>query len=530
MRAATRFRWRLALAAHPMSDDRLTHCVLDPTEEQFHMLVDSVEEYAIYMLDPTGNIVTWNSGAQKMKQYTAEEIIGKNFACFYTAEDVAAEKPQRNLRRATREGGFRDQGLRIRKDGSTFHAEVILRAMRDSAGELRGFSKVTRDITEQVRSREIAAEKMAAERASKAKDDFLAALSHELRTPLTPALAAATYLADNAAKLQPEFAEDVDIIKRNIQLQARLIDDLLDLTRVTRGKLELHFERVDAHALIPKTIDIAKADIEKKKLNISFQLDAEEHHIWADSVRIQQVFWNLINNTVKFTPPGGRIEIRSSNDDYGRFQLQITDNGIGIEVERQASLFKPFEQADPSVSRQFGGLGLGLAISKYLVDLHRGTINVQSRGRSHGATFKVTLDAVANHVEKSGVNSEAPQKQAKSLRILLVEDHGDTRQTLSRLLTHFGHQISVADNTQSALAIVQSQKFDVVLSDIGLPDGTGYEVISQVKRKQPIKAVAITGFGTDEDVRRGKEAGFDFHLVKPIDFHELRSVLDQVAV
>ena len=513
-----------------MSDDQSTHCVLDPTEEQFHMLVESVEEYAIYMLDPTGNIVTWNSGAQKMKQYTAEEIIGKNFACFYTAEDVAAEKPQRNLRRATRKGRLRDQGLRVRKDGSTFHAEVILRAMRDSAGELRGFSKVTRDITEQVRSREMAAEKIAAERASKAKDDFLAALSHELRTPLTPALAAATYLADNAAKLHPEFVEDVDIIKRNVQLQARLIDDLLDLTRVTRGKLELHFERVDAHALIPKTIDIAKTDIEKKKLKVSIRLDAEEHHIWADSVRIQQVFWNLINNAVKFTPPRGKIEILSSNDNCGRFQLQITDNGIGIEVERQASLFRPFEQADPSASRQFGGLGLGLAISRHLVDLHNGAIEVQSRGRSYGATFTVTLDAMPECAEKIGMGAQGQQKPAKSLRILLVEDHADTRRTLSRLLSHFGHQIFVADNRQSALEIVQSQKFDVVLSDIGLPDGTGYDVISEAKRRQPIKAVALTGFGTDEDIRRGKEAGFDFHLVKPVDFHELRTVLNQVAV
>src|SRR5438067_5953644 len=518
-------------AARPieMSDDQSTHCALDQTEEQFHMLVESVEEYAIYMLDPTGNIVTWNSGAQKMKQYTAAEIIGKNFACFYTAEDVAAEKPQRNLRRAARKGRVRDQGLRVRRDGSTFHAEVILRAMRDSAGEIRGFSKVTRDITEQVRTREIAAEKIAAEKASKAKDDFLAALSHELRTPLTPALAAATYLADNADKFPSEFVEDVDIIKRNVQLQARLIDDLLDLTRVTRGKIDLHFERVDAHALIPKTIDIAKADIEKKKLNVSVQLDAQEHHVWADSVRIQQVFWNLINNAVKFTPPGGKIDIRTSNDDYGRFALQITDNGIGIEIERQASLFRPFEQADPSVSRQFGGLGLGLAISKHLVDLHGGAIEVYSRGRSYGSTFKLTLEAVTKRTEKSGVDSQTPRKPAKSLRILLVEDHSDTRQTLSRLLTHFGHQISVADNSQSALKIMGSQEFDVVLSDIGLPDGSGYDVISEAKRKQPVKAVAITGFGTDEDIRRGKDAGFDFHLVKPIDFHELRSVLDEVG-
>src|SRR5881275_3705757 len=239
-----RFDSNAEFASQPvsMSDDQSTHCVLDQTEEQFHMLVESVEEYAIYMLDPTGNIVTWNSGAQKMKQYTAEEIIGKNFACFYTAEDVAAERPQRNLRQAARKGRIRDQGLRVRKDGTTFPAEVVLTALRDSSGEIRGFSKVTRDTTDQIRSREIEAAKIAAEKASKAKDDFLAALSHELRTPLTPALAAANYLAENAAKFPAEFVEDIEIIKRNVKLQARLIDDLLDLTRITRGRLRIDLE------------------------------------------------------------------------------------------------------------------------------------------------------------------------------------------------------------------------------------------------------------------------------------------------
>jgi PAS domain S-box-containing protein len=512
-----------------MSDDRSTESVLEQTDEQFHILLDSVEEYAIYMIDPTGNVMTWNSGAQKIKQYTAAEIIGKNFACFYTAEDVAAEKPQRNLREAARKGHIRDQGLRIRKDGSTFHAEIVITVLRDSTGKLRGFSKVTRDITEQIRSRQFETEKLAAEKTSKAKDDFLAALSHELRTPLTPALLAATYLADNAAKLPSEFAEDVAIIKRNVQLQARLIDDLLDLTRLTRGKLELHFESVDAHALVRDAIEIANSAIAAKKLKLSTQLNADKHHILADSIRLQQVFWNLINNAVKFTAPGGQINIRTSNDDNDHFQFEITDNGIGIEIERLCSLFTPFEQGDPSITRQFGGLGLGLAISKHLVDLHGGAIAVQSRGRSYGATFKVTLDAVGESAEKTEVDSQTRQKPAKSLRILLVEDHGDTRQTLSRLLSHFGHQIFVADNRQSALEMVQSQKFDVVLSDIGLPDGSGYEVISQAKQKHPVKGVALTGFGTDEDIRRGKEAGFDFHLTKPVDFHELRAVLSQIG-
>src|SRR5438094_4643902 len=181
-----------------MSDDQSTHCALDQTEEQFHMLVESVEEYAIYLLDPTGNVVTWNTGAEKIKGYKAEEIIGKNFACFYTADDVAGDKPQRNLHLAAERGHIRDQGLRVRKDGSTFEAEVVITVLRDARGNIRGYSKVTRDITDQIRSREFEAEKIAEQKASKAKEDCLAALRHELRTPLTPALAAATYLEDNA--------------------------------------------------------------------------------------------------------------------------------------------------------------------------------------------------------------------------------------------------------------------------------------------------------------------------------------------
>src|SRR5438128_6310090 len=249
-----------------MSLNRPNNSEVYDTAEQFHILVDSVEEYAIYMLDESGNIVTWNTGAQKIKGYTAEEIVGKNFACFYTADDVAAGKPQRNLLEAARRGYIRDQGLRVRKDGSTFEAEVVITALRDGTGEIRGFSKVTRDITDQIGSREFEAEKIAAQKASKAKDDFLAALSHELRTPLTPALAAVTYLEDNAEKLPPEFVEDVQLIKRNVKLQARLIDDLLDLTRIARGKLHLELEDCDAHTITRNALEIAQSAIAAKKL------------------------------------------------------------------------------------------------------------------------------------------------------------------------------------------------------------------------------------------------------------------------
>ena len=321
----------------------------------------------------------------------------------------------------------------------------------------------------------------------------------------------------------------MQLIKRNVKLQARLIDDLLDLTRVTRGKLRLDLENCDAHTIISNAIDTASSAIAAKKLKLSSNLNAKQHHILADCIRLQQVFWNLINNAVKFTHPAGQITIGTFNDDAARFHFEITDNGIGIEPERLASLFRPFEQADASVTRQFGGLGLGLAISKHLVDLHHGTIEADSRGRSFGTTFKVTLDTVVQEDAKAELGSSTRSKPLRPLRVLLVEDHPDTRRMLSRLLTYFGHQVLTAGNVRSALDIVGSGEIDVLVCDIGLPDGSGYEVILQAQQKRPIRAVALTGFGTDEDLRRSKEAGFDFHLVKPVDVHELQTILDKLA-
>jgi CheY-like chemotaxis protein len=232
---------------------------------------------------------------------------------------------------------------------------------------------------------------------------------------------------------------------------------------------------------------------------------------------------------VKFTPVGGEIMIRTSNDKQAHFHFEITDTGIGIEPQRLASLFQPFEQADPSVGRQFGGLGLGLAISKRLVDVHHGRIEAESRGRSFGATFRVTLDTVSQRSAGTGLNQRVGGKTSRPLRILLVEDHQDTRRSLSRLLTHFGHSVVTANNVEDAIAIIGANNIDAVLCDIGLPDGSGYEVAAQARANGSIKAIALTGFGTEQDVQRSKEAGFDFHLIKPINFQELQIILDQIA-
>ena len=385
-----------------------------------------------------------------------------------------------------------------------------------------------RDITERKRAEEkLQTAKVAAEKASKAKDDFLALLSHELRTPLTPALVAASYLAEHEGLL-PEFREEVMAIWRNVQLEAHLIDDLLDVTRIARGKIEIHHETVDAHRLVRTAVQIAQNDMLEKQIEFVIDLRANAHHIWADSVRIQQVFWNLLNNAVKFTPNEGRITIRSSNDGK-QFVFEVTDTGIGIEPERQDQIFEAFDQGERSITRQFGGLGLGLTISKTLLDLHGGKISVQSEGKNRGTTFRVSLDALDGSSVRSAATVHGGATVLRSLRLLLVDDHADTRQVLARLLTKCGHEVATADSIQGALELLEKGRFDALISDIGLPDGSGYDLVREAKRMQPVKSVALSGFGTEEDVRRSSEAGFDYHVTKPIDFPGLQSLLQKIA-
>jgi signal transduction histidine kinase len=263
------------------------------------------------------------------------------------------------------------------------------------------------------------AAKIEAERASKAKDDFLALLSHELRTPLTPALAAASYLAEHE-DLLPEFRKEINAVLRNVQLEARLIDDLLDVTRIARGKIQLCREVVDAHALVQDALEVARKNMREKKIELSLRTDAVEHHVRVDPVRIRQVLWNLINNAVKFSDPGARIEVRTKN--IGRsLVFEISDSGIGIEPEKKVNIFKAFEQGEASITRQFGGLGLGLTISKTLVDLHGGTIKVHSDGKNRGATFRVALQAVAAPATRKTASNGGDPGLSRSLQVSFLD-------------------------------------------------------------------------------------------------------------
>jgi len=437
--------------------------------------------------------------------------------------------PQHNLEAAARLGHIRDQGPRVRKDGTTFDADVVITALRNKKGELYGFSKVTRDISDQIRVRAVEAEKIAALKANEVKDEFLAKLSHELRTPLTPVLAAANLMTENIAQFPEKFRDDIEVIRRNVQLEARLIDDLLDLTRISTGKIELHQDRVDANAVARDALVMARADIHNKGLTVTTDWAVKDHHLWADPVRLRQVFWNLISNAVKFTGPGGEISIQTWNEEDG-FHFAIADNGIGIAPDKQGSLFEPFEQGERGTTRRFGGLGLGLAICKNLVELHGGTIRVHSRGRSLGTTATVVLKCSLDGTATPELAEPVADEHLSPLRILLVEDHDDARRTLARLLKHFGHDVLTASTVEKAMNTFRSHPFDAIVSDIGLPDGTGYDVIAAAKRIGEIKSVALTGYGMAEDVRRSKEAGFDFHLTKPVDAAELRTILRKLSV
>jgi len=385
-----------------------------------------------------------------------------------------------------------------------------------------------RDVTERKRAEEnLEAAKIAAEQANQAKDDFLASLSHELRTPLMPAMLAASYLAEHQ-ELSSEFREEVQTILRNVRLEAQLIDDLLDVTRITRGKIEVHHEVADVHRLVRNALEIVRNDIAKKEIALTIDLAAAHHVIWADPVRVQQVFWNLMNNAVKFTPEKGRISIRSLNEGK-QFVFAIKDTGIGIEPELQASVFEPFHQGERSITRRFGGLGLGLTISKTLLDLHGGLISVESKGKNQGTTFRVFLDLLREPIAISADGTSRAMSASKKLRLLLVDDHSDTRSVLSRLLSKSGHEVVTADSAHKALEILNGHRFDALISDIGLPETSGYELVREAKRRQPLKGIALSGHGMDEDVRRSVEAGFDHHLTKPINFQELQSVLEKIS-
>jgi PAS domain S-box-containing protein len=406
--------------------------------------------------------------------------------------------------------------------------------LRDESGHPTTMIGACTDITrrKQVESELIAAKEQA-EAASRAKDQFLAMLSHELRTPLTPVLMTATAMLDDPAT--PAASRPfLELVRQNIALEARLIDDLLDVMRIISGKLPYQIEVVDLHDLIRRTVAICRDEVEARGVALDTALEATATHVRGDGARLQQVFWNLVKNAAKFTPPGGRITVRTRNEgsDPARAVVAVSDTGIGIDPDALPRIFNAFEQAEDDITRRFGGLGLGLAISKSVAEAHGGTLTAHSAGRDRGATFALALDTVpapaAPEADAGPPADGHAAAGARPVRLLLVEDDPLASRVMAQLLRRVGHQVTTATTVQGALA-VPPEDYDLVVSDIGLPDGSGHDVMRQIRPRRDVPGIALTGYGSEADVRRGQEAGFVAHLVKPIDFAKLDAVIRQVA-
>ena len=392
------------------------------------------------------------------------------------------------------------------------------------------------------RSEALRVAKEAAEAANSSKDRFLAMLSHELRTPLTPALMLAETLQQNP-RLSSEIRDQIGTIRRYIDLEARLLDDLLDMTAITQGKLRLRSELCEVNSLIELGIQIVREMALSKEIKIECELIAARTRIWGDPARFQQVIWNLLRNAIKFTPQGGRIVIRTSDrtDPDGRpwLVIEVSDSGIGIEPASLERIFLPFEQMDPARNDRLGGIGLGLTIARAIVELHHGRIRAQSDGSNRGATFVVELPGITGTINGEGgtaADSSAPEEDGPAKladhetpvpanRILLVEDHLATLQTVSTVLRLWGHRVTTAASVAAALDAASVHAFDLVISDLGLPDGTGIELMDQLRSKHGLRGIALSGYGMEEDLIRSKNAGFVAHLVKPVHLSDLRKIL-----
>lgn len=501
--------------------------------ERFRILAEVVS-LQVWTAELTGELDYAN---QECAEYFGADpetgILGNAWAQFVHPDDLPLARAQ--WQQALTTGGSYEVEFRLRRhDGEYRWFLVRAQAMRDAEGGIAKWFGTNTDI------HDLKTAKSDAERANRAKDDFLAALSHELRTPLTPVLMTAAVLREDD-RLPGDAREQLGMMERNISLEARLIDDLLDLTRISRGQLRLRAEQCDAHSLIGLAVEIVRDDAIAKGISLQREFEAQNSGLTADPSRFQQLIWNLLRNSVKFTPRSGRITIRTRDDADGRLRIEVVDSGVGIEPEVLERIFLPFEQGGGE--HRFGGMGLGLAIARAIVDLHGGTISANSPGRNLGATFAVELPGATKPPQGIAASStystewltrrvESPEPASvgrAGLRLLVVEDHESTLQVLSRLLTRAGHSVVTAGNLTEGLEAASRENFDLVISDLGLPDGTGNELMEILRARHALRGIALSGYGMEEDIARSRQAGFSTHLTKPVDFLQLQRALREVT-
>jgi len=525
--------------------------------EWFRVTLGSIGD-AVITVDTDARITFLNPVAEALTGWARAAAVGEPVdAVLRLVEEATGKTAANPVHRALREGitvGLANHTTLVRRDGSELPVEDSAAPIKNSAGVTIGAVLVFHDVTER-RQKELALERSyqaehaaraVAEQANQAKDEFLAALSHELRTPLTPVLAILSSLREEAA-IPEALAEDFETMRRNVELEARLIDDLLDLTRISHGKLHLRYEQVSASRIVQDAINTCLADLKAAGLTLRRELAEPPPTICVDGARVTQILWNLLKNSIKFTPSGGSVTVRSqlqASEAGEALVLQVQDSGIGMEPGQAEHVFEAFAQGDRGIARQFGGLGLGLAISKAIAETHGGTLHGSSDGKGQGSTFTLTLPCAAaeGSAPRGGRSPQALGSesidavrglgQERPLRILLVEDHADTAAVLARLLRRMGHRVVHADTVARALDVADEEMraggLDLLMSDLGLPDGSGTDLVKSLSAKYELKAIALSGYGMDSDHEESLAAGFSRHLTKPIDIAVLRGAITEL--
>jgi PAS domain S-box-containing protein len=498
---------------------------LRQSEERFRLLVEGVQDYAIFMLDPGGHVVSWNAGAERLKGYSRREILGKHFSIFYPPQALAADKPAWELRKALEYGRVEDEGWRVRKDGTQFWANVVITAIRDKDGVLQGFAKVTRDMTDR-RKIELLQE------TDRQKNEFLALLAHELRNPLAP-IRNALHILGLSGVNAVKFEQARVMAERQVQHMARLLDDLVDLARINQGRFEVRKEVLDINSVVEHAMEAVQPECDEHQQYLSASLP--EHPVWVygDRMRLEQAIGNLLNNATKYTDPGGRIWV--DIDVTGtEVKVRVQDSGIGIEPKMLPLIFNLFVQAERRLDRSVGGLGIGLTLVKQLVELHGGSVDAFSPGPGKGSEFVVRLPVIPNELQPGQHPSGTGARPAASanVRVLIVDDNVDSADCLAMVVQLQGYACQVAYEGPTALALASKFKPHLALLDIGLPGMDGYEVARELRKRPETKGViliAMTGWGQEEDRRKSKDAGFERHLVKPVDPAALGTALAEVA-
>ncbi len=523
--------------------------VLEHRNAERRALLDGVRDYAIFTLSPAGRIQSWHQAAALMKGYTAEEAIGMPFEALFTAKDRAAGRPAQEMAAADQTGEYTGEGQRLRKDGSTFDAAVVLTPLRGPRGERWGYLKLTRDISTRKRlerEREdvlqsAQAARAEAERVSHAKDEFLATISHELRTPLSAILGWAQVLERGVA--EPETVRHgLAAISRNARTQVQLIEDLLDMNRIEAGQVRLDLQCIEIGGVIAAAVDAALPAASAKGVVLRSVLGPEVATVMGDSARLQQAVGNLLNNAIKFTPNGGQVSVTVSLSSSGAsVQIAVADTGHGIEPAFLPRVFERFQQQDATITRRHGGLGLGLSIVRHLVELHGGSVSADSLGPDFGSTFTVVLPAAAPAARAppegacgASPDSVDPLQRLDGVTVLVVDDVDDARDVTARVLQDAGAQVLLAASAADGLSLLRQMRPTVLLSDIGMAWADGYDLLRAVRALPAADggatpAAAFTAYTRPTDRQRSLAAGFQMHLVKPMPPAELLRAVARLA-